>query len=308
MSMKKQDPYINEFGESLRINTISQYLKKEFGNKVIKLSIDGGFTCPNRNGEKGTGGCTFCGNGGGSDFASDIYTQLQLYSTKWPNALHLAYFQNHTNTYAPVSILKEKYYQALKYPEIKGIVIATRPDCLEKEVLNLLSEINSKHFMWIELGLQTSNEHTAYKINRCYPNSIYEKKIKELNNLGIKVVTHLILGLPGETKEDMMNSAKFVAKNNSWGIKLHLLNIIKGSTMSKEYPNYSSFNSIEEYITTVCDIIEILPKDMVVHRLTADVDRKNLISPSWSYKKRTILNGIYSELKKRDSFQGAKYL
>lgn len=305
MRNKDKDKLLNEYGESLRINTISRFLKKEFGHKVIKLSLDGGFTCPNRDGTKSYGGCIFCGNKGGADFASDIDTQLKLYSHKWADAYHLAYFQNHTNTYDEVNILRKKYYKALNYPGIKGIVIATRPDCLPDDVLNLLDEINQNHFLWLELGLQTSNEKTAEFINRCYPNSVYENTIKKLNDLNIKVVTHLILGLPGESKEDMINSAKYVAENKSWGIKLHLLNVTKASRLAMEYPDYVSFNSIDEYIEQVCDIIEILPKEMVVHRLTGDVERASLISPSWSYRKRNILNGIYAELKKRNTYQGA---
>lgn len=290
------------------INSISSYLKKEFGEKTVKLAIDGGFTCPNRDGSKGTGGCLFCSEGGGGDFASTIENQIDLLSEKWPKAKYLAYFQNHTNTYAPVEQLREKYEKALRHPLTSGIVIATRPDCLSEEVLDLLSEINSNHFLWVELGLQTIHQKTAQLINRCYDLPVYDAAMKALSSRGIKVVSHLILGLPGETKEDMMASVRYVCNANTWGLKLHLLNVVKGSRMEVDYADYHSFASIDEYINLVCDLLEIIPPEIVMHRLTGDAPRKILITPAWSYKKRTILNGITAELKRRGSWQGCKYL
>lgn len=288
------------------INTISEYLKKEFGGKTVKLAIDGGFTCPNRDGSKSTGGCIFCSSHGGGDFASDIETQIRLLSEKWPKAKYLAYFQNHTNTYAPVSELRQKYYEALANPLIEGIAIATRPDCLTDDILDLLEEINEKHFLWVELGLQTMHDSTAEFVNRCYPTSVYEEAIAELNRRNIKVVTHLILGLPGETKEMMNQSVRFVCDCGTWGLKLHLLNVVKGSQMEITHHEYNSFESLEEYVNFVCDLIEIIPEHIVIHRLTGDAPRKILITPWWSYKKRTILNGINAELKRRKSTQGCK--
>lgn len=288
------------------INTISSYLKKEFGQKTVKLSIDGGFTCPNRDGSKSYGGCLFCSEGGGGDFASTIEDQIQLLSEKWPKAKYLAYFQNHTNTYAPVEELRSKYQKALNHPLISGIAIATRPDCIDEEVLDLLSEINTNHFLWVELGLQTMHQRTADLINRCYGLSVYDYAIKALNSRGIKTVVHLILGLPGESREDMIQSVKYACNSGAWGIKLHLLNVVKGSRMEIEYHDYNSFGSIEEYVHLVCDLIEIIPSDIVIHRLTGDAPRKILITPEWSYRKRTILNGISAELKRRGSWQGCK--
>lgn len=288
------------------INTISSYLKKEFGQKTVKLSIDGGFTCPNRDGSKSYGGCLFCSEGGGGDFASTIEDQIQLLSEKWPKAMYLAYFQNHTNTYAPVEELRSKYQKALNHPLISGIAIATRPDCIDEEVLDLLSEINTNHFLWVELGLQTMHQRTADLINRCYGLSVYDYAIKALNSRGIKTVVHLILGLPGESREDMIQSVKYACNSGAWGIKLHLLNVVKGSRMEIEYHDYNSFGSIEEYVHLVCDLIEIIPSDIVIHRLTGDAPRKILITPEWSYRKRTILNGISAELKRRGSWQGCK--
>ena len=300
------DPRLLDQGGADRINSISMWLKRNFGRKMIKLSIDGGFTCPNRDGSKGTGGCLFCGEGAGSDFASDIDTQIKLYQAKWPDAGYIAYLQNHTNTYAPSDILREKFYAALSDPRIEGIAIATRPDCLPDDVLDLLSEINKEHFMWVELGLQTMHEKTAELINRCYPLSVYDDAMDKLNARGIKVVTHLILGLPGETEDDMKESVRHTIEKSTWGLKLHMLNVVKDARLADEMPGYTPFISMEQYISLVCDLIEIIPPDVTIHRLTADSPRKNLISPSWSYMKRSILNGIHAELRRRDSRQGSK--
>lgn len=289
------------------INSISSYLKKHFGQKTVKLSIDGGFTCPNRDGTKGYGGCLFCSEDGSGSFASNIEDQIALLSEKWPNANYLAYFQNHTNTYAPVPELREKYEKALSHPLINGIVIATRPDCINEEVLDLLSEIKENHFLWVELGLQTIHEKTATLINRGYQLPVYDYAIKALNDRGIHTVVHLILGLPGETKQDMIDSVNYVSRSGAWGIKLHLLNVVKGSRMEKDYSDYNAFDSIEEYVNFVCDLLEIIPPEIIMHRLTGDAPRKILITPEWSYRKRTILNGIHHELKRRGSYQGCKW-
>lgn len=290
------------------INSVGAYLKNEFSEKTVKLAIDGGFTCPNRDGTKGRGGCIFCSSGGGGDFASTIEDQIRLLSEKWPKARYLAYFQNHTNTYAPVKVLREKYEEALSNPLISGIAIATRPDCLNKENLDLLSEINEKHFLWLELGLQTIHQKTAERINRCYELSVFDEAVRSLSQRNIRTVVHLILGLPGESREDMIRSVEYVCRCGIWGIKLHLLNIVKGSGMEEDYRDYQPFPSLEEYVNFVCDLIEIIPPEVVIHRLTGDAPRKILLSPEWSYKKRTILNGIYNELRRRGSRQGCRIL
>ncbi|MBR2548030.1 MAG: TIGR01212 family radical SAM protein [Eubacterium sp.] len=340
------DPRILDQGGADRINNISFWLKRKFGKKMIKLSIDGGFTCPNRDGFKGVGGCLFCGEGAGGDFASDIDSQIRLYQTKWPEAGYIAYFQNHTNTYAPllrnendqgdvglqnekpadvdllsekpadvdllsdiptdVDLLRNKFMKALDDPRISGIAIATRPDCLPPDVLDLLEEINEHHFMWVELGLQTSNDETAALINRCYPTSVYDEAMDALNMRGIRIVTHLILGLPGETEHDMKRSVEHAIKKNTWGIKLHMLNVVKGSRMAVEMPDYVPFQSMDEYIDLVCDLIEIIPPEITIHRLTADAPRSTLIAPEWSYMKRSILNGIHAELRRRGTHQGSR--
>lgn len=291
-------------GNIHRIYTVNDYLRGEFGRKMVKLALDGGFTCPNRDGTKGTGGCLFCGSGGGGDFASTIDDQILLMSYKWPNAGYLAYFQNHTNTYAPVSVLREKYDSALANPNISGIVIATRPDCLPPDVLDLLDEMNRDHFMWVELGLQTMHDRTAELINRCYDLTVFDQAMKNLSARGIKTVVHLILGLPGESRDDMLDSVRYVVQSGAWGIKFHLLNVVTGSRMAELYPDYQPFRDIDEYVSLVCDILEMLPMDMVVHRMTGDAPRSTLIAPPWSYKKRTILNEIDAELRRRGTYQG----
>lgn len=293
-----------------RINSIGEYLKEEMGSKIVKLSIDGGFTCPNRDGTKGTGGCIFCSASGSGDLASDIPSQIQLLSNKWPNARYLAYFQSHTNTYAPVERLRRQYEEALSYPNVMGLAIATRPDCLSEEVLDLLSEFHEKTFLWVELGLQTIHEHTAQLVNRCYPLSVYDKAIAQLKARGIRTVTHLIFGLPEESREDMLASVRYVCRDlgNSrhiFGIKLHMLNLVRGSQMEVLYPDYVSFDSIEEYVDLVVKALEVIPPDITIHRLSGDAPRPTLIAPEWSYKKRTILNSIHKALRQRDTWQGA---
>ena len=298
-----------------RYNSIGNYLKTQFGEKTIKLSIDAGFTCPNRDGKLGFGGCAFCSSGGSGELASkyekgniskSIDQQIAKYEEKWPKAKYLAYFQAYTNTYAPVSELREKYYEALNDSRISGIVIATRPDCLPDDIIDLLSEINEKHFMWIELGLQTIHEKTSKEMNIGYDIRTYDAVIEKLLERNIKVVTHLLLGLPGETKEQMLESVKHVSSKAIFGIKLHLFNLIKTSGIYKEIPDYVPFNSIEEYVDLVIECLEIIPPEITIHRLTGDVPRKFLVSPEWSYKKRTILNSINFELMSRNTCQGAK--
>ncbi len=290
-----------------RYNSISDYLISVFGSKTVKLSIDGGFTCPNRDGSKGYGGCIFCSDTGSGEFSSNIDDQIRLLGDKWPDANYLAYFQNHTNTYAPVEELREKYYSILKNNKIKGLAIATRPDCLEDDVLDLLEEISKEHFLWVELGLQTIHDNTAELINRCYDLDVFDKAVENLGKRKIKTVVHLILGLPGETKEMMLDSVRYVSSvPDLFGIKLHLLNVVKGSAMACSHPDYVSFNNIEEYVALVVSCLEIIPPEITVHRLTADAPRNILISPVWSFNKRTILNGINERMNLLDTWQGKK--
>lgn len=285
-------------------HSIGRNLRETFGCKVVKLSIDGGFTCPNRDGTKGTGGCIFCSASGSGDMASTIPEQIHLLSDKWPNAKYLAYFQSHTNTYAPVSELRKKFMAALQYPDVVGLAIATRPDCLSTEVLDLLEELNRTTWLWVELGLQTMHDETAKKINRCYPLSVYDHAISALLSRNIRVVTHLILGLPGESQHQMLESVDYVCARKIFGIKLHMLNLVKGSQMEHLYPDYVSFNSIEEYVDLVIRALERIPPEITVHRVSGDAPRATLIAPEWSYKKRTILNSIHREMQLRKTWQG----
>ena len=293
--------------EGQRYYPISAYLKREFGKKTIKLAIDGGFTCPNRDGTKGTGGCIFCSSTGSGEFASNIEDQIKLFSDKWPDAKYLAYFQNHTNTYGTVERLRSLYYDVLSNPKIQGLVIGTRPDCLSDEVLDLLSEINRTNFLWVELGLQTIHEETAQLINRCYDLDVFDCAMDNLSKRGIKTVVHLILGLPGETEEMMLQSVDYVShKDNLFGMKLHLLNIVKGSQMETLYHDYQPFKSLDDYVNLVVSCLEIIPSNVTIHRLTGDAPRSVLINPPWSFQKRRILNGINDRLNLLDSWQGKK--
>jgi hypothetical protein len=290
--------------------SIGQDLKNRFGGKIIKLSLDAGFTCPNRDGTKGFGGCTFCSPEGSGELSSNMADQMDLLSKKWPGATgYLAYFQSHTNTYASVETLKSLYEEALAFPNVVGIVIATRPDCLGEDVLDLLSDMNKRTFLWVELGLQTIHEKTAVEINRGYPLSQYDQAVAELSRRGIRIVTHLILGLPGETKDEMEESVRHVTRElpgggRIYGIKLHLLNVVKGSALEKSHPGYVPFDSLEEYVDLVCHLLTLVPKEVTIHRLTGDVPRKLLVAPEWSYKKRTILNGILHQMNRQNKTQG----
>lgn len=287
-----------------RINSIGDYLRREFGEKIVKLSLDGGFTCPNRDGTKGEGGCIFCSPLGSGELAGSIPEQIKLLSTKWPSAhKFLAYFQSHTSTYADVDYLKKTYFEALSHPDIVGLAVATRPDCLPRTVMDLLTQLNKQTYLWVELGLQTIH---GDNINRCYSLSEYDRAIDKLVSQRIPVVPHLILGLPGEDKKDMLASVRYVCQQPIFGLKLHLMNVVKGSTMEKLYPGYTPFDKPCDYINLVCDLLEIIPSSVTMHRLTGDVPRPLLVSPSWSYKKRTILNGIAHEMKRRNSYQGIR--
>jgi len=290
---------IMQTNSHLSYYTINDYLRSKFGCKVIKLSLNAGFTCPNRDGTKGVGGCIFCSALGSGDMASDIPSQIELLKKKWDSKKYIAYFQSYSNTYAPVPELEEKFRNALAHSGVVGPAIATRPDCLGEDVLALLDKLNKETFLWVELGLQTAHDKTGDILNRCYSFSDFEKAMSDLSALNIKTVVHLIFGLPCETKEQMLDSVKIVCKYNPFGIKLHLLNIISGSAMETLYPEYVPFSDIDEYVNLVCDALEIIPKEVTIHRLTADAPRELLIAPEWSYKKRTILNNIYKEMKRR---------
>ena len=297
-----------------RYNSISDRLKEEFGRKTVKLSIDAGFTCPNRDGTLGYGGCAFCSEGGSGELAAhpeevsrmsaSISSQIERLSEKWPDAAYLAYFQAFTNTYAPVEVLREIYFAALSDPRISGIVISTRPDCLPDDVLDLLEEISKDHFMWVELGLQTIHEKTAVAMGTGCDVTHFDRACRELSSRGIRVVAHLILGLPGETHDMMLASVRHVASMPVYGVKLHLMNVVSNSRLYQMMPDYVPFASMDEYIDLVTECLEYIPEDITIHRLTGDVPRKYLIAPEWSYRKRSILNGINRRLREQDIRQG----
>lgn len=281
--------------------SFNQYLKDTFGCKVYKISINAGFTCPNRDGTLGTRGCIFCSKGGSGDFAESsslsvteqIESGKQRVSKKIKSGKYIAYFQAFTNTYAPVEVLAEKYCEAINHPDIVGISIATRPDCLGEEVLTLLSEINKIKPVFVELGLQTIHEKTAEYIRRGYPLSVYDNAVKALKAAGINTVVHLIIGLPNESREEMLESVEYACKSGADGIKLQLLHILKGTDLADDYLS-GKFEtlSMEEYLSIIKDCIKIIPKNVVIHRLTGDGPKKDLIAPLWSADKKSVLNAL----------------
>jgi radical SAM protein (TIGR01212 family) len=298
-----------------RFYSANDYYRELFGEKVIKLSLDGGFTCPNRDGTLSSGGCIFCSTAGSGDFAGsrnitvkEQYEQMkQRLAPKWGYGKYMAYFQAFTNTYAPVERLRFLYYQAIEPNDVVALSVATRPDCLADDVVELLSEISKKVYVCVELGLQTSNEKTSKLINRCYDNSVYESAVKKLKNAGIDVITHIILGLPGETIEDMQATADYAVACGTNGIKLQLLHVLKNTKLAEMYANgeFDVFTQ-DAYIKTVVDILERIPQHIVIHRLTGDGAKSELIEPWWSLNKRAVLNGIMKEFSARDSRQGMK--
>lgn len=298
-----------------RYNTLNNELREQFGEKVMKLSLDGGFTCPNRDGTVGRKGCIFCSDEGSGEFAGSrlvsikeqVEQQKQLLSRKWKSEKYIVYFQNFTNTYGCVNRLRELYYEAISIEGVVGLAIATRPDCLDEDVLELLSELNEKTYLWIELGLQTIHENSTKFIRRGYPLNIYDKAIKNLKSRNIKVVTHIIVGLPNETKEEILDTVKYVAHTKTWGIKIHSLYIQKKTDLYDYYiKNPFSIRTREEYIDIVADSIELLPRNMIIHRVTGDGKRSLLYEPKWSMNKLMVITGIDKELESRNSYQGEK--
>ncbi len=291
----------------------NDFFREKFNTKIIKLAIDGGFTCPNRDGTLSTEGCIFCSNKGSGDFAGNrfkpiseqYYDMINKMKDKWQNGKYMMYFQAFTNTYSTISNLRKLYYEAINMPDVVALSIATRPDCINDEILNLLDEINSKTFLQVELGLQTSKVESVNLINRCYDNKIYEETIYKLKKRKINTVTHIILGLPDESIYDMKNSVDYAIKCGTDGLKLQLLHILKNTQLFKLY-NEKPFHifSYDEYIKTITDIIECIPQNIVIHRITGDANKKDMFEPWWSLNKRKILNGISKEFIKRGTYQG----
>lgn len=295
-----------------RYYSLNYFLRQKFGEKVFKIPLDAGFTCPNRDGTVSYGGCIFCSSRGSGDFAGtteDLVEQFaegkRMMTAKWKKGKFIAYFQAYTNTYGPAEVLREKYYSILHLPDVAGLAVATRPDCLPPDVLELLAEINQQAYLWVELGLQTIHDETARLINRGYGLDTYVQAVHSLQSRGIEVVTHVILGLPGETRDNMLKTVDFVAHTGTQGIKLHLLHLMKGTKLAELYAQGRvRLLEKEEYVDLVVDSLELLPPDMVVHRLTGDSPRHLLIGPMWSLKKWEVLNAIDERLQERDTWQG----
>ena len=304
-------------------NNLDYYMKEHYGQKIYKIAIDAGFTCPNRDGVLDTRGCIFCSAGGSGDFAvgkdeehPTIHSQLEegkkrILDKAGENAGFIAYFQAYTGTYAPVDTLREIYTEALNEDFCIGISIGTRPDCLSKDVCILLEELRDQFpdkFIWIELGLQTIHRETAKYIRRGYELSVFEEAVKKLNNIQLPVIVHVILGLPGETVDQMLQTMEYLNTFPIFGIKLQLLHVLKDTDLLNDY-NEKKFDTLtfEEYIDIVIKCLEILCPEIVIHRLTGDGPKDILVAPTWSSDKKRVLNTILKEMKERDTWQGKKY-
>lgn len=296
-----------------RYHTLNYDLRERFGTKVIKLSLNAGMTCPNRDGAIGERGCLFCGEAGAGEFAGNVHKsiteqieeQIHRYQEKWPKAKYIAYFQSYTNTYAPVDQLRGLFEEAICYPGVVGLAIATRPDCLGEDVLKLLDDLNQKTFLWLELGLQSKWDKTAQLIRRGYDLAYYLRIHEKLKALGIREVLHLIIGLPGETHAMILESAAFVSGLEIYGVKIHLMHVLKNTDLHQYYES-TGFDLLdqESYISYVVDVIERLSEKITIHRVTGDGKKDLLVGPWWSLNKRAVLNGIDKEFKRRDSWQG----
>ena len=286
----------------MRIYTLNQYLRDTFGQKLYKIALDGGFTCPNRDGTIDTRGCIFCSGSGSGEFAGDCTMSItqqiergkEQVRKKIKNGRYIAYFQAFTNTYAPVGKLRSLYMEAINHKDIAVLSIATRPDCLPDEALDLLCECNQIKPVWVELGLQTINPSTAAYIRRGYPLPVYEDAVRRLKACGIEVITHVILGLPGESRRDMLDTVSYVGRSHADGIKLQLLHVIRGTDLEKDYRE-GKFETLtfESYVELVADCIALLPENMVIHRMTGDGDKRTLVAPMWSTDKKRVLNAIH---------------
>ena len=299
-----------------RFRSLNDDLRERFGEKLYKLMLNGGCTCPNRDGTLGTRGCIFCSEGGSGEFAASPQLSIQeqiedgkrRLAGKRPVKKYIAYFQAYTNTYAPVEQRRRVFTEAISCPEIAVLSIATRPDCLGEEVLELLEELNRRKPVWVELGLQTIHEKTASFIRRGYPLPVFDRAVKELEARGIEIIVHTILGLPGETADMMLDTVRYVNSTPAAGIKLQLLHILKHTDLA-DYYQHTGFHilTMNEYVDLVIRCLEVCRPDLVIHRLTGDGPKDLLIAPEWSQAKRQVLNTIQKELKRRNTFQGRLY-
>lgn len=310
--MKNSFKYSNT---NKRYHTLDYYYKNRFHEKVFKVSLDAGFSCPNIDGTVGYNGCIYCSKLGSGEFAGNKQEPIEVQFNKvkeimlkkWPNAKYIGYFQAHTNTYAKVEKLNELYTKILNEPGVIGLNIATRPDAITEECLDYLTELNKKTYLTIELGLQTTNEKTSKLINRCHTLTCFEEMVKKLRERNIAVVVHIINGLPYETKEDMINTAKYLNSLDIQGIKIHMLSILKDTPLEKLYEKeHFKMLTKEEYIDIVTDQLELLRPEIVIHRITGDPKVDDLVEPNWLVKKFCVLNDIDKEMAKRNTYQGKK--
>ncbi|MDD3186882.1 MAG: TIGR01212 family radical SAM protein [Bacilli bacterium] len=299
-----------------RYYTLDYFYKHKFNSKVFKVSLNAGFSCPNFDGSLSSRGCIYCSETGSGEYAGDVNDDLvkqfnkvkEVINHKWPNSKYIGYFQARSNTYAPLSVLKEKYESILNLDNVVGLSIATRPDCISKECYNYLEELSKKTYLTVEIGLQSINEDTLKLINRCHDVKCFDKCINELRKRNINVVVHIINGLPYETKEDMINTVKHLNGLDIQGLKIHMLHIIKNTELERLY-NEAGFKvlSKDEYVDIVCDQLEYIKDDIVINRITADPKIDDLVEPTWLVRKFDVLNSIDKEMKKRDSYQGIRY-
>ena len=302
----------------MQINDLSGYLKRQFGCKVYKLSLVGCTSCPNRDGTVGVGGCIFCSENGSGEFAekkaASVLEQIEAAKTQVAkkiktneNVKYIAYFQSFTNTYGPIDELKKMFTEAISHPDIVVLSIATRPDCLSKEVLALLSELSAIKPVWVELGLQTIHKKSAEYIRRGYELSVYDTAVEELHKIGVSVIAHMIIGLPNESRDMIYETAEYIGKTAD-GIKMHMLYVQKATDLYEEYKKgLVPLFDMDEYIDILIGCIERLPEKTVIHRMTGDGDKKTLIAPMWTADKRRVLNSINSQFRKKDVTQGRLY-
>lgn len=294
-------------------HSLDYMLRERFGEKVYKVTLNGGMSCPNRDGKLGTRGCIFCSAGGSGDFAADsslsiteqIDRQISILSAKRPIHKYIAYFQAFTNTYAPVKYLEKIFTEALSHPDIAALSIGTRPDCLGKDVVTLLSRLNRQKPVWVELGLQTIHEKTAAYIRRGYPLSCFEDAVRRLRSEDIEVIVHTILGLPGESTQDILNTMEYLNHQDIQGIKLQLLHVLRGTDLASDYEKglFCTYER-DEYISLVISCLEHLRPDMVIHRITGDGPKDLLIAPLWASRKREVLNLLHHQMKENHNYQG----
>lgn len=296
-----------------RYKHFNNYLKNKFGERTLKICIDGSFTCPNRDGSKGVGGCIFCSARGSGDHMKDydiskqVQDYFQSYRSKRANSF-IAYFQNFTNTYDCIDNLKMKYDSALIDDRIVALAVATRPDCICEDVVKLLKSYSKKYYVWVELGLQTSNNYTGDLINRCYSSEQFSSAVKLLNEYGIDVVTHIMIGLPNETRNDLENTVAFINQHNIQGLKIHSCYVIKGTKLADMYTNKEYVPiTLDEYLESASYVLTHISPNIIIHRISGDAPKDLLLAPEWNLHKKWIMNGLDKKLKQENLFQGMYY-